>query len=300
MWTEKFRPSKFDEVIGFPSSLNELINKTDELPHLLLYGPAGTGKTTTARIIVKQFSGTYLELNASDERGIDTIREKVKDYASIYSEGKRFILLEEADGLTPDAQQSLRNIMERFHKNCKFILTCNYISKIIEPIQSRCCGFEFSKPAPEAVIKRLEFICGEEKVTYEHEAIVKIVADTFPDIRSAINTLERSVVNNEVSMKNLVLPSRELEEIYEEIKAKKFSDIRKRLASISFDYPEIYLYLFNQIAKSKMKKEARSDILIELADRAYRDSYVPNKEMNFLAGMVKLWRLSDAAAVTEW
>jgi DNA polymerase III delta prime subunit len=299
MWIEKYRPTQLKEVIGFPTSLEGILTK-EEIPHFLFYGPPGTGKTTTSRIIVKKLGGVVMEINASDERGIDVVRNKVKDFASVYSEGKRFIVLEEVDGLTPEAQNSLRNIMERFYSNCKFILTCNYISKVIEPIQSRCCKFEFSRPSKEEVVKRLEEICRSEKVVHENEAIIKIVEDSYPDIRSAINSLERSVINNEVKLSTLILPSKELEEIYYDIKQRKFNDLRKKLTVMSFDYPELYTFLFNKLSKNSiMKKELKTEIMIKLADRLYRDGYIANKEVNFLAGVIDIWRTCDVAGVIE-
>ena len=143
VWNEIYRPTKLSEVINLPQQLPPLIN--DNLPHLLLHGVPGIGKTTTARIIIKQLGAECLELNASDERGIDTIREKVKSFAASMSmNGKiKIVFLDECDGLTPQAQESLRNIIEKYHKFCRFVGSANYINKIIDPLKSRFSLIEF-------------------------------------------------------------------------------------------------------------------------------------------------------------
>lgn len=187
---EKYRPKTLDEIVGFDKTR---ISFDECMPHLLLYGPPGTGKTTLAKVIIRTLEADHVILNSSDERGIDTIRERVKTFASTQSNnqsGIKIILLDESDALTPDAQNSLRNIMETYSRNCRFILTANYPNKIIEPLKSRCMGIEFNKIDPDKIVDRLKFICEAEKIPYEMEALRKIVDINGNDIRRSVNKLE--------------------------------------------------------------------------------------------------------------
>src|SRR6056297_2559611 len=184
IWTEKYRPEKFSEVVGQEEIVKRVQPLTDSMniPHLLFAGPAGTGKSTMALIIVKELFGkdwkeNYLELNASDERGINVVREKVKDFARTKSIGNvsfKVIFLDEADALTPEAQQALRRTMENYSNTCRFILSCNYSSKIIDPIQSRCAVFRFKLLEKKDIEKYLVNIAEKENLSIKPEAIEHI------------------------------------------------------------------------------------------------------------------------------
>ncbi|HJZ18820.1 MAG TPA: replication factor C small subunit [Candidatus Nanoarchaeia archaeon] len=200
IWTEKYRPGKFDEVVGQEEILKRVSSLVNSLniPHLLFAGPAGTGKSTLALIIVKSLYGAdwkenYLELNASDERGIQIVREKVKNFARTKSLGNvpfKIIFLDEADALTPEAQQALRRTMENYSNTCRFILSCNYSSKVIDPIQSRCVLFRFKileKKDIEKVIKR---IAERENLTIPEESIEVLYEGSEGDCRKCINILQ--------------------------------------------------------------------------------------------------------------
>ena len=200
IWTEKYRPGKFDEVVGQEEILKRVSSLVNSLniPHLLFAGPAGTGKSTLALIIVKSLYGAdwkenYLELNASDERGIQIVREKVKNFARTKSLGNvpfKIIFLDEADALTPEAQQALRRTMENYSSTCRFILSCNYSSKVIDPIQSRCVLFRFKileKKDIEKVIKR---IAERENLTIPEESIEVLYEGSEGDCRKCINILQ--------------------------------------------------------------------------------------------------------------
>src|SRR3990167_9010445 len=181
IWTEKYRPAKFEEVVG----QQEIIKRTRSLvqalniPHLLFAGPSGTGKSTLALIIVKElfkekWKENYLELNASDERGIDVVRQKVKDFARTKSIGNvsfKVIFLDEADALTQEAQQALRRTMENYSNTCRFVMSCNYSSKIIDPIQSRCVVFRFKILEKKDIVSVLKKIAKEEKLTLTDDAL---------------------------------------------------------------------------------------------------------------------------------
>ena len=200
IWTEKYRPSKFQDVVGQEDIIKKVQALTSSLniPHLLFAGPAGTGKSTLALIIVKELFGefwkeNYLELNASDERGINVVREKVKNFARTKSFGDvpfKIIFLDEADALTPEAQQALRRTMENYSQTCRFILSCNYSSKIIDPIQSRCAIFRFKlleKKDIEKIIKKIEL---NEKLEIKPESIEMIYEGSEGDCRRCINILQ--------------------------------------------------------------------------------------------------------------
>jgi len=200
IWTEKYRPSKFNELIGqdeIVKRVSSLVNSMN-IPHLLLAGPAGTGKSTMALIIVKELYGekwreNYLELNASDERGINVVREKVKGFARTKSLGDvpfKIIFLDEADALTPEAQQALRRTMENYSATCRFIMSCNYSSKVIDPIQSRCVLFRFKLLEKKDIEKVINRIAEMEKLTVPQEAIEVIYEGSEGDCRRSINLLQ--------------------------------------------------------------------------------------------------------------
>ena len=200
IWTEKYRPINLAEVRGQDEIIKriESLTKTLNIPHLLLAGPAGTGKSTLALVIVKELYGStwrdnYLELNASDERGIAVVREKVKSFAKTKALGNvpfKVIFLDEADALTPEAQQALRRTMENYSAGCRFILSCNYSSKIIDPIQSRCAVFRFKLLEKKDIQKVLEKIAEQEKLTLGPNATEMIYNGSGGDCRRSINILQ--------------------------------------------------------------------------------------------------------------
>ena len=200
IWTEKYRPQKFTEVAGQEEIIKRVSSLTNTLniPHLLFAGPAGTGKSTMALIIVKElfkdnWRENYLELNASDERGINIVREKVKSFARTKSLGEvpfKVIFLDEADALTPEAQQALRRTMENYSGTCRFILSCNYSSKIIDPIQSRCAIFRFKLLEKKDIEKVMKSICEKEKIEVTPEAMEILYEGSEGDCRRSINLLQ--------------------------------------------------------------------------------------------------------------
>ena len=200
IWTEKYRPSKFSEIVGQDEIIKRIHSLTSSLniPHLMLAGPAGTGKSTLALVVVKELYGknwkeNFLELNASDERGINIVREKVKNFARTKSLGNvpfKIIFLDEADALTPEAQQALRRTMENYSATCRFILSCNYSSKLIDPIQSRCILFRFKLLEKKDIEKIIQIIAEKENFSVSHEAIEIIYEGSEGDCRRCINILQ--------------------------------------------------------------------------------------------------------------
>src|SRR6188508_967824 len=220
MWVEKYRPTKLDDVVNqkeIVESLKNLMKEPAEMPHLLFTGPAGVGKTTTALCLSRQLLGEdwrrdTLELNASDERGIKMVRERVKEFASVLKirtsdkdERKfRLIILDEADEMTSEAQTALRRIIEDSSETTRFIIICNYLSQIIEPIQSRCVVFRFMRLAKEDVIGYLKMICEKEGVKYEEKALSQIYGATSGDLRHSINILQTASVMGSISISNVL------------------------------------------------------------------------------------------------
>ncbi|MBS3080530.1 replication factor C small subunit [Candidatus Pacearchaeota archaeon] len=202
IWTEKYRPKKFEEVVGQDDIVKRVGNLTKSLniPHMLFAGPPGTGKSTLALIVVKELFGknwkeNYLELNASDERGIDVVRQKVKDFARTKALGDvtfKVIFLDEADALTREAQQALRRTMENYTNTCRFILSCNYSSKIIDPIQSRCVIMRFKLLEKKDIEKRVKFISELEKLEVDNNSIETLYEVSEGDFRRVINLMQAS------------------------------------------------------------------------------------------------------------
>jgi replication factor C small subunit len=205
-WTEKYRPRKLDDIVGQDAIVDRLKAYVAEksLPNLLFAGPAGCGKTTSALCLSRELfgdqTGNFLELNASDERGIDVVRGKIKDFARTRPIGGDFkiIFLDEADALTPDAQNALRRTMETYTQTCRFILSCNYSSKIIEPLQSRCSLFRFKKVGKDAIKKRLEFILAAENVEHTDAGLDARLYVSEGDIRHATNLLQSAAALGKV------------------------------------------------------------------------------------------------------
>ena len=214
MWVEKYRPKMLDEVIDqkeIVGRLKALVRKPQEMPHLLFAGPPGTGKTTVALCVAHEIMGNSwrdytLELNASNERGIDTVRQRIKNFASYVDRAPgipyRIILLDESDSMTNDAQTALRRIMEESHKTTRFILTANYSSNIIEPIQSRCAIFRFSRLSQEDVVQYLESICKKEGLKHVKGALSLIYETTEGDLRFALNMLQAASSLGDINLEN--------------------------------------------------------------------------------------------------
>lgn len=292
LWVEKYRPSSLEGYIGnedFKSALQNWIDKND-IPHLLLYGPAGSGKTTAAKLIINNIDCDYIYINCSDENGIDTIREKVKSFASASSfKPQKIIIMDEADFLTINAQAALRNIIETFSLNSRFIFTCNYIERIIDPIQSRTIMFELIPPTMKDIALKCSQILIEESIEFNKNYIVDIVKQTYPDIRKSLNLLQSSIKDNKLvqsrSLTNFNKASNDIIELLKTQNIKNFNSIRQIIMDSNIrDYNELYRVLFERA--DEYTNSALATIII--ADYQYKSIMAVDKEICLMACISKL------------
>ncbi|MBV9178300.1 MAG: replication factor C small subunit [Nitrososphaeraceae archaeon] len=316
MWVEKYRPIKLEQVINqkeIVNGLKNLIKNPYEIPHLLFAGPAGVGKTTTALCIARELLGedwqrNTLELNASDERGIKMVRERVKEFASVMKLATdtndnvsfRIIILDEADEMTSEAQTALRRIIEDSSKTTRFIIICNYLSQIIEPIQSRCVVFRFMRLAKEDVIGYLKMICEKEGVKYEEKALSQIYAATSGDLRHSINILQASAGMGSVSIANVIASiglsgKTKVGEIIRSAIAGKFNDARIKLLELTNVYgmsETDFLKYANQELYD-MKLEHLDELAALMAEFDYRLAVGAHPEIQLSALLAQLGKLGS-------
>ncbi len=295
LWVEKYRPDNLTTYIG-NEHLKEKVKRyleTEDVPHLLLYGRAGTGKTTLAKIITKNIDCDYLYINASDENSVDAVRLKIKAFASTVGfKDLKVIILDEADYLTPNAQAALRNLMETFSKHCRFILTCNYVERIIDPIQSRCQSYKVIPPKRVDVARHLVHILEDENIKYDLDDIKLITDAAYPDIRRVINSAQRQVVdgNLKIDTTSIIQNNYKLQLLDMLSNGSKLNEIRKLIADNSVnDYSELYKLLYDEVdvyGKGKI-----SECILAIADGQYQDVNVVDKEINFMSTIVKLLRV---------
>ena len=296
LWVEKYRPIKLDDYVG-NEHLKEKVSgyiESEDVPHLLLFGRAGTGKTTLAKLIVKSIECDYMVINASDENNVDTVRNKVKNFASSQGFKKyKIIILDEFDYMTPNAQAILRNLMETFSKHCRFILTCNYVEKIIDPIQSRCQTFQIVPPSKKEVAVQLDKILKSEDVNYDVKDLVPIIDSSYPDIRKVINTCQLNSVKGVLKLsKNDLLDSDFKTKILDILKLSddsrnKYMKIRKCVADSKVqDFTEMYSLLYDKVDEYASGKV--SGVILVLAEGQHRDALAVDKEIPFMATILNI------------
>lgn len=257
LWIEKHRPDSLDGFVGNNHIVEKVKNyiKNNDVPHLLFYGKAGTGKTSLSKIITNHIDCDVLTINASDLSGVDVVRDKIKGFSSSMGFKKwKIVFLDESDYLSPNAQASLRNLMETFSTSTRFILTCNYIEKIIEPIQSRCQMFEIIPPSKKEVIKRMKEILNIEKVKYDMGDLETLVNSSYPDIRSIIGLIQQQVVEGELNLdENSSIQLNYMDEVLSLLKSKNDSTknlnlIRKVITDSKVkDFVPLYRFLFDNV-----------------------------------------------------
>jgi len=290
LWVEKYRPTTMDTYIGnehLRSKVSVYLESGD-LPHLLLYGRAGTGKTTLAKLLVKNIDCDYLYINASDENSVEVVRDKVKNFASTLGFAEmKVIILDECDYITPNAQAALRNLMETFSKNCRFILTCNYVERIIDPIQSRCQSFQIIPPDRKQVAQHLSNILDNENIKYKLDNIVTIVNGGYPDIRRVINGAQRQVVNNELVIdKSSIIQNDYKNQVLEILKTQdkknSFKNIRQLLADSKVtDFSDLFRLMFDTV--DDWGKGHIAECILILSKYQQSDAIVVDKEINVMA-----------------
>ena len=263
LWVEKYRPTSLDSYIGndhLKSKVSVYLESGD-IPHLLLFGRAGTGKTTLAKLLINNIECDYLYINASDENSVDVVREKVKNFASTLGfKDMKVIILDECDYITPNAQAALRNLMETFSKNCRFVLTCNYVERIIDPIQSRCQSFQIVPPDRKQVAQHLANILNNENVQYDIKDIATIVNGGYPDIRRVINGAQRQVVNSKLTIDENTIAQNDyklevLEILKTQDKKNSFQNIRQLLADSKVtDFSDLFRLMFDTVDEQSSKR----------------------------------------------
>ena len=292
LWIEKYRSQTLQQYIGndaIKARIADCIAKND-IPHFIFAGSAGTGKTTLAKLIIKNIQCDYLYLNASDENGIDMIRDKVKGFASTASfHPIKVVILDEADFLTQPAQAALRNLIEEYSAYTRFILTCNYIERLIEPLQSRCEIHILKPPTKGAVAKHIcTNILDVEGVTYDVQDVVKVINEFYPDIRSVIKVLQSNVRDSKLTVTTLDDNwTKQLVSILTKREKNAWYQVRQLVADAQVDdFQTAYRYMFDHMPEFSYGNDAQLSVILD--DFIWRAGVVPDKEINFAACIAKV------------
>jgi DNA polymerase III delta prime subunit len=300
IWVETYRPKTIDECI-LPDRLKNVFKqyvKKGQIPNLMLTGKAGSGKTTVARAMCEEIGLSYSTINASEERGIDTLRVKVKNYASTLSLGgsRKVMILDEADGLTPDAQDALRAAIEKYSSNCTFILTCNFKARLIEPLHSRCAVIDFTLEGDErpamavAFMRRIEEILKKEGIAYDRNVLFKIVEKYFPDYRRTLNELQRHASTGTIDAGTLAQLSsiRNFEELCKFLHSKNFSEMRKWVVqNYDVDPVRILRRVYDGLY-AVMKPEDIPQAVVIISKYQYQSAFAADQEINLVACLTEL------------
>ena len=295
LWVERYRPKTLDTYIGNEQlkSKVKVYLESGDLPHLLLFGKAGTGKTTLAKLLVNNIDCDYLYINASDENNVETVRSKVKNFASTMGfKDYKVIILDECDYITPNAQAALRNLMETFSKHCRFILTCNFVERIIDPIQSRCQSFQVIPPNKNDVAKHLHNILTQEGVGYEREDLGILVNSGYPDIRRVINGAQRQSIGGKLSIDKQSIVENDykmklLEILKTQDKKNGFKNIRQLMADSKVtDFADLFRLLYDEV--DSYGKGHVADCILIVGKYQLSDSQVVDKEINAMAMIIEI------------
>jgi len=288
LWVQKYSPKKLDDLVLSEENREFFSKINEDTPHLLLYGSAGTGKTSLAKIIVNSRLGCqYLYINASDENGVDTIRNKVITFSQTRSfDGKKkVIILDEFCGTTQDAQRTLRNVMEEYASTTRFILTANYINRIIEPIQSRCLLFNITPNLEQSVLHCFSILKKENIKIESEKDLASFIKDNFPDLRRIINDLQKFSMSGVLVIKNNDKTKDCASKTFELLLNKtNIFDVRKFIIqeerNFSSDYQRFLKELFDLIHDSNIKSDSKKACMLEIGEHLYRDNFVLDHEIN--------------------
>ena len=300
LWVEQYRPKDIGSCV-LPNNLKDTLTEfvsEGNLPNLILSGGPGVGKTTAAKAMIEQIGATYMMINGSEESGIDVLRTKIKNFASTVSleGGRKYIILDEADYLNPQSTQpALRGFIEEFHKNCGFILTCNYKNRIIKPLHSRCSTIDFSIPNSEKptlakqFMERIISILDENKVEYEKRVIAEVINNHFPDWRRVLNELQRYSVSGKIDAGILVnISETNIKKLMGEMKKKEFTNVRKWVVDNLDNDPtrlfrQLYDNLYNYVDASSIPH-----VVVILGEYQYKSAFVADQEINLMACLTEI------------
>lgn len=286
---EKYRPSVLENYVG-NENIKQVISKyleQNDIQNFLFYGPAGTGKTTLAKLIVNNLNCDYIYINASDERGVDTIRDKVSGFASTASfKSLKVVILDEADFLTIQAQASLRNIIETFSRTTRFILTCNYVERIIDPLQSRCHVLKIVPPSKSEVARHVAQVLEKENTSFEVNDLVTVVNKYYPDLRKILNVCQSSTIDNALKLDQAVLVSNNYQtQLLSHLKKPtptSFTTIRQIIADSGVnDFDDLFRFLFDNVSVFAPGREG--EIIIILSEMQYQSGFRIDKEINIMS-----------------
>jgi len=300
LWVEKYRPQKIDDCV-LPQSLKNTFKEfiaSGELPNFLFCGGAGVGKTTVAKALCNEIGAEYLFINGSEESGIDVLRTKIKSFASSVSltDAKKVIILDEADYLNPNSTQpALRAFIEEFSNNCRFIFTCNYKNRIIDPLHSRCSVIDFKIENNEkqaiaaSFFKRASNILSQENIEFDQKVVAELITKYFPDYRRILNELQRYSVSGRIDSAILLNVTEEsFKELIKNMKDKNFTEVRKWVAKNSdSDSINIFRQLYDS-AFTVMETASIPQLVLILADYQYKAAFVADHELNLMAALTEV------------
>ena len=300
LWVEKYRPKTIEECVlpdALKQTLSEFISKGD-IPNLILSGGPGVGKTTAAKAMLDELGLTYMFINGSEESGIDVLRTKIKNFASTVSlhGGRKYLILDEADYLNPQSTQpALRGFIEEFHKNCGFILTCNYKNRLIPPLHSRCSVVDFTVPKSEKkelaeqFFRRVMNVLVIEEVKFEPKAVAEVINKFFPDWRRVLNELQRYSVSGKIDAGILVdISEVNIKELMQSMKQKEFTNVRKWIVNnIDNDPTRLFRRLYDNLY-DYMDGSSIPHVVVILGEYQYKAAFVADQEINMLACLTEI------------
>ena len=302
LWNEKYRPNKLDFYVGNENVKNIISNflEQNDITNMIFSGPAGTGKTTLAKLIANNLDCDHILINASDERGIDTIRDKVSGFASTASfKGIKVVILDEADFITIQGQAALRNVIETYSRTTRFILTCNFVERIIDPLQSRCQVLKIVPPSKSDIAKHIAGIIEKENVEYELDDIKLLVNQFYPDLRKMLNTAQLSTQEGKLVIdKSIIVSSNYTSQVLKELTKSKpsFNEIRQIIANANVqDFEELYRFLYDNASAYAAGNEGM--VAIHINEYSYQSNFRIDKEICTMALISRLIELTQSKLI---